>query len=193
MNNNKSIGSRIKSFRESKHIGIEDMAERSGLGVDSIEQIEGNTGLTSLASLIKISRVLGVRLGTFLDDNDELGPVISRKKDHSDKPVFSMNNDMGHQKHMEYFPLSSAKSGRHMEPFIIQIDPTEEGANFIVSSHEGEEFIYCLDGIVEITYGKMTYLLEEGDSIYYDSIVPHHVHAAGQNGAKILAVVYTPF
>ncbi len=192
MNNDKLLGNRIKSFRESKQISIDDMAERSGLGINQINQIEQNSGLPSLASLIKIARVLGIRLGTFLDDNKELGPVVARKESHSES-VFSSNNDMGHKKHMSYFPLSAAKSDRHMEPFIIHIDPTEDGADFIVSSHEGEEFIYCLDGIVEITYGKNTFLLEEGDSIYYDSIVPHHVHAAGQNGAKILAVVYTPF
>ena len=192
MNNNKSLGNRIKSFRESKQISIEDMSERSGLKIDQINHIEENSGLPSLASLIKIARVLGIRPGTFLDDNDELGPVISRKKSHSE-PVFSSTNDMGQKKHMSYFPLSTAKSGRHMEPFIIHIDPTEEGADFSVSSHEGEEFIYCMKGQIEITYGKNTYILEDGDSIYYDSIVPHHVHAAGENGAKILAVVYTPF
>jgi len=192
MNNNKSLGCRIKSFRESKQISIEDMAERSGLKIDLISQIEENSGFPSLASLIKIARVLGIRPGTFLDDNDELGPVISRKESHAASEL-SSTNDMGQKKHMSYFPLSTAKSGRHMEPFIIHIDPTEEGADFIVSSHEGEEFIHCLEGYVEITYGKNTYLLEEGDSIYYDSIVPHHVHAAGQEGAKILAVVYTPF
>ena len=192
MNNNKSLGDRIKSFRESKQISVEDMSERSGLKIDQINHIEENSGLPSLASLIKIARVLGVRPGTFLDDNDELGPVISRKEAHSESG-FSSTNDMGQKKHMSYFPLSTAKSGRHMEPFVIHIEPTEEGADFITSSHEGEEFIHCTEGRVEITYGKNTYILDEGDSIYYDSIVPHHVHAAGQNGAKILAVVYTPF
>jgi quercetin dioxygenase-like cupin family protein len=80
-----------------------------------------------------------------------------------------------------------------MEPFVIHIEPVKEGVDFVLSTHEGEEFIYCIEGIVEIKYGKKKYLLEEGDSIYYDSIVAHHVHAAGEEGAKILAVVYTPF
>ncbi len=62
-----------------------------------------------------------------------------------------------------------------------------------VLSHEGEEFIMVMEGTMEISYGKNTYLLEEGDSIYYDSIVPHHVHAYEGQAAKILAVVYTPF
>ena len=46
--------------------------------------------------------------------------------------------------------------------------------------------------MVEITYGKNTYVLEEGDTIYYDSIVPHHVHAYEGQAARILAVIYTP-
>ena len=63
-----------------------------------------------------------------------------------------------------------------MEPFIIDVMPTQD-TDFVLSSHEGEEFIMVMEGVMEISYGKNTYLLEEGDSIYYDSIVPHHVHA----------------
>ena len=79
-----------------------------------------------------------------------------------------------------------------MEPFLIDI-ASSTGVDFILSTHEGEEFIYVLEGIVEINYGKNTYILEEGDSIYYDSIVAHHVHAGTGSTAKILAVVYTPY
>ena len=73
----------------------------------------------------------------------------------------------------------------------FDIDANDE-KDFFLSAHEGEEFIMVMEGIMEISYGKNTYLLEEGDSIYYDSIVPHHVHAYEGQAAKILAVVYTP-
>ena len=79
------------------------------------------------------------------------------------------------------------------EPFLIDVAPSEDGVDFVLSTHEGEEFIYVLEGILEINYGKNTYILEEGDSIYYDSIVAHHVHAAADNTAKILGVIYTPY
>lgn len=187
----KNIGERIKQLRESKSISVAEMAQRSGLDGLQIEAIEQTGILPSLAPLIKIARVLGVRLGTFLDDYDELGPVISRKTEYNKSISFS-TKDVSSHRHMDYFSLSAAKSGRHMEPFIVQIEPIEEGVDFILSTHEGEEFIYCLEGIVEIQYGNSTYLLEEGDSIYYDSIIAHHVHAGGEQGAKILAVVYTP-
>ena len=192
MGNNKIIGAKIKNIRESKQLSIEEVAERSGLGIEQIERIEGNLDFPSLAPLIKIARVLGVRLGTFLDDQAELGPVVCRKKDsEADGIGFTNNATQGH-KHMDYHSLSQDKSGRHMEPFLIEIAPSEEGEDFILSTHEGEEFIMVMEGIMEISYGKNTYLLEEGDSIYYDSIVPHHVHAYEGQTAKILAVVYTP-
>ena len=78
-----------------------------------------------------------------------------------------------------------------MEPFIVEIEPQKE-PNYKLSSHEGEEFIYVLNGKIEINYGKDLLQLEQGDSIYLDSVVLHNIHAAGDQVAKILAVVYTP-
>ncbi len=77
-----------------------------------------------------------------------------------------------------------------MEPFIIDVHPLD--GDYTMSNHEGEEFIYVLEGSIEICYGKEKYALEQGDSIFYDSIVNHHVHGKGSQKAKILAVIYTP-
>ena len=187
------VGFKIKSLRESKGLSVEEIAERSGLSVDQINNIENGQNLPSLGPLIKIARALGVRLGTFMDDNDALGPVVTRAEEREQNRSISFSNDaVDARKHMEYHPLAQQKAGRHMEPFIIDINP-EDTPNFQLSAHEGEEFIYVMDGEVEIVYGKDTYLLKEGDSIFYDSIVKHHVHGAPGKSAKILAVVYIPF
>ena len=190
MDTSKIVGEKIKSLRESRSISMEELAQHSGLALEQIERIEGNIDLPSLAPLIKIARVLGVRLGTFLDDQDETGPAICRKAEAGDSISFS-NNAIQSRKHMEYHSLAKAKSDRHMEPFIIDVDATDD-IDFVLSSHEGEEFIFVMEGVMEVCYGKNTYLLEAGDSIYYDSIVPHHVHGYQGQAAKILAVVYTP-
>ena len=79
-----------------------------------------------------------------------------------------------------------------MEPFVIDIHPNGQ-QEYQLSAHEGEEFIYVMEGEVEIAYGKETYILKQGDSIFYDSIVKHHVHGSAGKSAKILAVVYIPF
>jgi len=192
-NSNTVVGSKIKGIRESKGLSLEEVAERSGLSLDQITSIETDQNLPSLGPLIKIARALGVRLGTFMDDNDALGPVVCRAEERESKSSISFSNGAADaRKHMEYHPLAQQKAGRHMEPFIIDINPEEE-PNFQLSAHEGEEFIYVMQGEVEIVYGKDTYSLKEGDSIFYDSIVKHHVHGAPGKSAKILAVVYIPF
>lgn len=192
MKSNKIIGSKVKNIREAKNLTLSEVAERSGLMEEQVLQIEENQVFPSLAPLIKIARVLGVRLGTFLDDQDELGPVICRKEETQGEGISFANNNTEGRKHMSYFALSEDKAGRHMEPFLIDIAPAEDLTTFQTSSHEGEEFIYVLAGCVEVQYGKNVYQLGEGDSIYYDSIVAHHVHAAGDQPARILGVVYAP-
>ena len=194
MNDNKIIGTKIQKIRESKQLTVEDVAERSGLSVEQIQRIEGNIDFPSLSPLIKIARVLGVRLGTFLDDQSELGPVVCRKGDLTGDGIGFTNNNLEGRKHMSYYAMAGDKSGRHMEQFHIDVAPSAEGEEITCSSHEGEEFIYVLEGKLEITYGKNSYLLDAGDSIYYDSIVAHHVHAAAGGGpARILGVIYTPY
>ena len=185
------VGHKIKSVRESKNLSVEEISERSGLSTDQIISIENDQYLPSLGPLIKIARALGVRLGTFLDDDDELGPVVCRAEDRTDSISFS-NDTADARKHMEYHSLAKQKAGRHMEPFIIDIQPSEE-RHFKASAHEGEDFIFVMEGELEIDYGKEVYLLKKGDSIFYDSIVEHHVHGALGKPAKILAVVYIPF
>ena len=193
MESNKIIGGKIRNIRESRNLTIEEVAERAGISSVQIERIESDIELPSLAPLIKIARALGVRLGTFLDDNTELGPVISRAKDSKEQNAIRFTNDSKDtRKHMEYHSLAQDKAGRHIEPFIIDIVAAEQN-DFTLSSHEGEEFIYILEGNVEIVYGKDKYTLETGDSIYYDSIVPHHVHAPSGKPARILGIIYTPF
>ena len=189
--NHSFVGAKIKSLRESKNITTEEVSERSGLSVDQIVSIENDEHLPSLGPLIKIARALGVRLGTFLDDSDDLGPVVCRAEEHNSSISFS-NGTSDARKHMEYFSLARRKTGRHMEPFIIDLQASEE-KSFKLSAHEGEEFIFVLEGELEIEYGKQVYRLKEGDSIYYDSIVEQHVHGGDGRAARILAMVYIPF
>ena len=138
------IGSKIKGIRETKNLTIEEIAERSGLTVEQINSIENDVNLPSLGPLIKIARALGVRLGTFMDDNDDLGPIVTRAADREkDSSISFSNGAIDARKHMEYHPLAQRKAGRHMEPFVIDINP-EQSPEFQLSAHEGEEFIYVM-------------------------------------------------
>jgi quercetin dioxygenase-like cupin family protein len=163
---------------------------KANLDENQLECIEEKGIVPSLGHLIKITRALGVRIGTFLDDQDQIGPVIVRAGTEKSSMSFSTKSESTRE-HLSFYSLAQDKSGRHMEPFMIDIEPSAH-SDYKLSSHEGEEFIYVLKGKVEINYGKELYLLNEGDSIYLDSIVAHNVHAAANQKAKILGVVYYP-
>lgn len=185
------IGTKLTTLRESLGLSTTELAERCDCDASVIEGLEGGEIAPSLAPLIKVTRALGVRLGTLLDDEAHIGPVVTRR-DAADAAsrVRSLEtaSDAGV---LDFFSLASGKTARHMEPFLIDVNPASDETHSL-SSHEGEEFIYVLGGVIEIAYGKDVHVLELGDSIYYDSIVPHQVRAAGDRMARILAVVYAP-
>ncbi len=187
----KTVGEKIRSIREIRRVSLEELAERSGMDISLVRKIEEGINVPSLAPLIKIARALGVRLGTFLDDSDSYGPVVVRSDEHYKGVRFTSQSSEARE-HLNFFSLAFDKAGRNMEPFIVDIEPGQQ-SDYMLSSHEGEEFIYVLEGVVEINYGKETYKLAMGDSIYLDSIVLHNVHAANKQPARILAVIYAPF
>jgi transcriptional regulator with XRE-family HTH domain len=185
-----SLGEKVRSIRESRSMTGEQLAERADLAPELVAQIESGSLIPSLSPLIRIARALGVRLGTFLDDEENAGPVVSRVGAHERVVRFSGRESPSHSD-LDFFSLAANKAGRHMEPFLIDIHPLSAQAAK-ASAHEGEEFIYVLSGEVEVAYGKDLYRVKAGDSIYYDSIVPHHVHSAGDQEARVVAVVYAP-
>jgi transcriptional regulator with XRE-family HTH domain len=186
-----SVGAKLTQIRESRKLDTAQLAERSELPEELIQRIESGDLIPSLTPLIKIGRALGVRLGTFLDDVENLGPIINRKGQLA-KAVRFAGKSKASSGELDFYALALDKSGRHMEPFLIDLLPATDH-EFPLSTHEGEEFMYVLNGEIEIDYGKDQHRLQEGDSIYLDSIVPHHVHAFGNAPARILAVVYAPF
>ncbi len=185
------IGGKITTLRESHGLSVEELAERSGCEASTIARLESGDVAPSLTPLIKLTRALGVRLGTLLDDETELGPIVTRHDAAAKVARLKSLETASDAGVLDFFSLASGKASRHMEPFLIDVQPSSAKAHAL-SSHEGEEFLFVLNGAVEIEYGKSTYTLEPGDSIYYDSIVPHQVRASGDDLARILAVVYAP-
>ena len=75
-----------------------------------------------------------------------------------------------------------------MEPFLVTLQPADTDEER--STHDGQEFIYVLEGTMEVRLGEETHIIQPGDSIYYDSTVPHLVKCYGKKATKILAVLY---
>jgi transcriptional regulator with XRE-family HTH domain len=185
------IGEKLRQLRESKQMTIETLAEQSLCHADQIRQIENGALVPSLTPLMEISRALGVRLGTLLDDDPVEGPVVFKSAEAPNVIRFSGKDPEATSSNLDFYSMGSGKCDRHMEPFMIDVKP-RIGEAPPLSAHEGEEFIYVLSGAIQINYGKNTFELEAGESIYYDSVVPHDVRARGEEKARILAVIYAP-
>ena len=188
---NEDFAQKIKDIRTRQNMSVEELAEKSGVKLEVLKAMENGEVIPSLTPLTKMARALGVRLGTFLDDTPELGPVVTRGGKTKNTLFFSGREDVTNATNLEYHSLGAGKIDRNIDPYLIDIE-YEEGEKEL-SSHEGEEFIYVLEGEIEVLYGKDTFTIGEGDTIFYDSVVPHHLHASGEKKAKILAVLYTPY
>lgn len=185
------LGSKITTLREAHHLSIEDLAERSGADIETIAGLEAGELPPSLAPLIKITRALGVRLGTLMDDDEHHGPSYlnaEQMEEVTRMKSLETNSDAGD---LSYFSLAAGRPSRHMDPFIITVTPSGETEHKL-AGHEGEEWLFGMEGQIEIEYGKELYVLGPGESIYYDSIVPHQVRAHEGQSATFLACVYTP-
>ena len=174
MDSTKIVGEKIKALREAKQISVEDLMERTGLAQEQIERIESNVDIPSLAPLIKIARALGVRLGTFLDDQDGSGAVVCRKEDHSDNSISFSNNAMNARTHMQYHSLSASKPDRHMEPFIIDINKTS-GQKLFGEYKElgvGTQIAYevCWNKLTPEVEDCMKQIIEGGSKVWANSI-----------------------
>lgn len=181
-----SIGVKIRKWRESRHITREELANTAGLTEGFLIALEEENLLPSLGPLHKISRALGVRLGTFMDDQPCCDPIITRQSDHQNDLAVRLARAAaeGHG----YTALAKGKADRNMEPFFLDL---AEGSCEEVSSHQGEEFIYALKGSIRIRYGNNYHTLHAGDSMYYNSLLPHS--ACSENGpAQALVVIYFP-
>lgn len=183
------IGPRIRQLREHRELSIDALAQRAGCSPEMVAALEAGELVPSLTPLFRLARGLGVRLGTLLDDQSQDGPAIVRQGDAGVTVHFSGNDPARTHSTLDFHPLAPHKAARNMEPFLVDVHPAP--ADVALNEHEGEEFIYVLSGRIEVRYGKDVHQLDAGDSIYYESVVPHHLHALGGD-ARILAVIYAP-
>ena len=182
-----NVGERVKRAREKRGLGLLDISRRTGIEVTLLSEIEEGQSAPPLGTIIKLAKALEMKMGYFIS-GDELRPfTIVRRTDRKLVSRYDSKRD----KHYGYGyeSLAPYKKDRHMEPFLVTLQPaiTEEER----STHDGQEFIFVLTGSMEVRLGEETHVLEPGDAIYYDSTVPHLVKCHGQETTRILAVLYT--
>lgn len=187
MSSSEIIGTRVRIFRERLGMSMEDLAKNAGVDIAVVRNIEQNKIYPPIGVMVRLARALGQRLGTFLDDQFVDDPLVVRKNERVEETAAQPGGAAGHY---HYYSLGKGKTDRHMEPFFIVVEPSGDET---LSSHEGEELVIVISGQVELEYGKKKITLNAGDSMYYNSIVPHNLRASGGAPAEIYGVVYMPF
>jgi len=184
---NVKIGERIRSLRIAKGLSLTDVSQQSGISESTLSGIEGHMTSPPLGNLVSLAKVFDISVGDFFGDSGDSPLCIVRSGDR--KAVSRFNSADGKSCGYGYESLGQQKKNRHMEPFLVTLSPTES-SEVEPNQHIGEEFLFVLNGKVDIRLLDHTEVLNPGDSIYYDSTMPHVVSCHGQEAATILAVIY---
>ena len=178
------IGRRIKSLRNEKGMSLDELSKMTGFEVEILQKIENDKIQPQLGTVIKLSKALDAAFGRIVSGVGDRLFSITRNNER--KVVARSTSHKGQRRAYTYMSLAPEVKGRHMEALFVQLeeDPEEE-----ISVHEGEEFIFVLDGTVKMKIGRDEFELETGDSVYYLSTTPHHI-SAKTGKATILAVLY---
>ena len=184
---NLKIGEKVRSLRIEKEMSLEDVSQKTGLSVSTISGIEDHTISPPLGNIVTLAKVFNVTVGEFFGDSADSPFCIVRSDNR--KTVSRFSSIDGKSAGYTYESLGHQKQNRQMEPFFVTLTPAEV---FQVepNQHDGEEIIFVLEGQVEVRLADHKDILNPGDSIYYDSNLPHVVSCYGDDQATILAVIY---
>jgi len=183
------VGEKVRELRESKGLSLQDLANRTGYSSALLSQVENHFISPPLGGLIKIAKALEVKVGTFFGDEPRESYAIVRKDERKHVSRFASKEGVSYG--YSYESLGFDKKDRQMEPFLVTLEPATVKSEKL-SSHDGEEFIFILEGEMEAILGDHKDVLHPGDCIYYDSTIPHKVQCHGEMPTKILAVLWTP-
>ena len=183
-----NLGLKIKTLRQRKGLTLQQIADKTSLSVPLLSQIESEVVAPPVATLLKISKALSVNIGYFFQE-EESGKraVIVRKNER--KQVFRRIHEDPSKVGYYYESLAYPKPDKHMEPFQVQFE-VKKKEDLIFFNHKGEEFVFVLEGQLECNYEDETFLLDPGDSLYFDSSVPHAFRAVGKKSALAIDVIY---
>lgn len=172
------VGKSIKRIRTSKKISFDALANETGFAIDYIKQIEAGKVTPPVGALLSISRALEIDSGQLLKDQED------RLADRVDAYTKRTQN-------YAYTSLTPGAENKHLKAFRITVEPEQqhEGVGY---QHEGEEFVYVLEGRIEVQVGEHVNKLGAGDSLHFNSNIRHQMRNPGKTPTEMIVVVYSP-
>jgi transcriptional regulator with XRE-family HTH domain len=184
------LGAKIRRLRQRRSLTLQDVSELSGLSKSLLSQIENEASAPRIPTLVRIAKALGVQIGYFFRQESS-AQRISLVRSNSRQEVVQLPHNRPKRLGYRYVPLAHPLTNQHMEPFWIHFEPRSDNEDTYFQ-HAGEEFLYVQEGRLEFKGGDQSMVIEKGDSLYFESSMPHGVRNLGSSPASALAVIYTP-
>lgn len=178
MDQNFSLGSRVRQLRKERKITQRELANQAGLSVNAISLIERDEISPSVSTLQSLAAALKVKMGYFFDEESRSRITHLRADEWPSLASAGLNiQSMGQR-----------LPGQQIEPFLITLQP-EATSGRQSTMHAGHEFVYCLQGQVDYEVDGVIYRLDRGDTLLFDSTLPHHWHNPGPGPAEVLLIL----
>jgi quercetin dioxygenase-like cupin family protein len=176
----KQIAERIKGLRDALDISVEEMAKRCKRTPAEILLYEAGQTDIPMSFLFEVAQNFGIDTSTLLSGEEPRMTAYFLTRSGKGKSV-------ERNKAYKYQALASGYKQPKAEPFEVTVEPNEEV--MALNSHDGEEFIYVLEGRLALLIVDKELILNPGDSLYFHSFNPHGMKALDNNPVKFLAII----
>jgi transcriptional regulator with XRE-family HTH domain len=179
----KRIGERIRRLRLKRSMGLVELGRHCGLSASFLSQLETGRVVPTLRNLARIAMVFGRDLSYFFEPEPHPLFRVHRRSERVRLPQSGVDDPTYYFESLAYMVPD-----RQLDPYFAEFVPVRKGVEIRPHVHPGYEFLYLLQGDLEIHHGDRTHTLEAGDSVYFDAATPHSYHCAGSAPAVALIV-----
>jgi transcriptional regulator with XRE-family HTH domain len=171
-----SLGERIRDMRKKLRLDVNQLAEKVGWTPEYLEQIEAGKTSPPVGALIQICRGLSLDSATLLAEERK----VQRRRGYIKRT-----------RAYAYKNLTPDARDKHLWAYLVTLDP-KKAHEMVAYKHEGEEFVFVLEGRVEIRVGDEIHVIKKGGSLHFNSGIAHDLKNLSAKQAKLIVVVYTP-
>ena len=183
----KEVAGRIKDLREAKGFSQEELAKLTGVSVEDYKVLELGETDFSFTFIYKCAKACGVEVVDLLEGTSTTLTSFTITRKGEGLKILKKQG-------VEYDNLAPMFKGKLAEPFLVKFPylEDEQNAPMQLNSHNGQEFDVIVKGLLKVQIGNHVDVLNEGDSIFYNSLIPHGMVAASKGGCEFHAIVLNP-
>ncbi len=178
----KQIAERLRGLRDVLELSTEELARESGISVEEYTQAETGDCDISVSMLQKIARRYGIALDALMfGEEPKMNSYFLTRA--------GKGTSIERTKAYKYQSLAAGFIDRKADPFIVTVEPKPEDEPIHYNSHDGQEFNLVIEGRMMLSIAGKDLILNPGDSLYFNSKLPHGMKALDGQTVRFLAVI----